>query len=246
MKLKISLISLCLFVSLFFTECKKDKVDLNDGITPHNFLAGDKYDKLIVEIKYVTGFEPTSGTLANLKTFLEQRLNKPAGIEFVQSAIASPGKASYSFSEIKDMEKTHRAQKTDGKTLTAFFLFVDGDYAENSGNSKVLGIAYGTSSMAIFEKAVKEYSGGIGKPTTTALETTVINHEFGHTLGLVNNGTSTTSSHQDAAHGAHCNNKDCLMYYTAETSDIIGSILGGNVPGLDAACINDLKANGGK
>ena len=240
----IKVLPICLFLSLFLTECKKDKVDINDSLTPRDMLSADKYDKLIVEIDYVTGFQPTAGTLDNLKTFLEQRLNKPGGITFVQTAIASPGKSSYSFSDIKAIENSNRSEATSGSTVTAWFVFLDGDYAENSGSSKVLGIAYGTSSMAIFEKSIHEYSGGLGEPSQTVLETTVINHEFGHTLGLVNNGTGMATAHQ--ANGAHCNNKDCLMYYTAETSDVIANLIGAGIPVLDANCINDLKANGGK
>ncbi len=249
MRIKINhkmLIGICLIVSLFFTECKKDKSSINDSLVSHDMLSADKYNKLIVEIQYVNGFQPTTSTLDNLKTFLEQRLNKLGGITFTQNVIASPGKTVYSFSDIKDIEKSKRSQTTSGTTITAYFLFLDGDYSENSGSSKVLGIAYGTTSMAIFEKTIQEYSGGLGKPSATTLETTVINHEFGHTLGLVNSGTGMQTAHRDAAHGAHCNNKDCLMYFTAETSDIVGNLIGGNIPGLDANCINDLKANGGK
>lgn len=64
--------------------------------------------------------------------------------------------------------------------------------------------------------------------------------------GLVNKGTALTSLHQDGVHGKHCSNSGCLMYYEAETSDIINNLLGDPIPSLDQNCINDLKANGGK
>lgn len=225
---------------------KEDDPVVNHQIIPADFLSDDKFEKLIVEIQYVSGYEPTAKSLDNLKTFLQQRLNKPEGISFVQNAISSPGKSSFSLEEIRNIEKANRTQQADGSTLAAYFLFADGDYSGNSGNSKVLGIAYGGSSMVIFEKTIREFSGGITQPSATTLETTVINHEFGHVLGLVNNGTSMQDAHQDEAHGKHCNNKDCLMYYTVATSEIVSNIIGGNIPELDAACINDLRANGGK
>ena len=127
-----------------------------------------------------------------------------------------------------------------------YFFFADADYAGNSGDAKVLGVAYGSSSMAIFEKIVQDYSGGLTQPAVTTLESTVIHHEFAHILGLVNNGTAMQAAHQDEAHGRHCNNKGCLMYYAAETTDIVGLLTGGNVPQLDASCIADLQANGGR
>jgi hypothetical protein len=48
------------------------------------------------------------------------------------------------------------------------------------------------------------------------------------------------------ANGNHCSNQDCLMYYAAETTDILGFLVTGNIPTLDANCISDIKANGGK
>jgi len=54
------------------------------------------------------------------------------------------------------------------------------------------------------------------------------------------------TNHKDAAHGNHCNNNNCLMYYTSNTRDILGILLVGNIPSLDVNCRSDLQANGGK
>jgi hypothetical protein len=54
------------------------------------------------------------------------------------------------------------------------------------------------------------------------------------------------TSHKDAAHGSHCNNSNCLMYYASDTRDIPGFLLTGNIPSFDANCIDDMRANGGK
>jgi hypothetical protein len=225
-------------------SCQKD--DTTPGISPNDFLSEKKYDKLIVEIQYVNGFQPTSVTVSNLTSFLEQRLNKSGGISVIQSAITSPGKSAYSTDDIRTIEKANRTQNANDKTLTAYFFFADGDYSANSGGSKVLGIAYGSSSMVLFEKTIRDYSGALGQPSVTTLESSVLLHEFGHTLGLVNNGTTMQAPHQDEPHGRHCNDTNCLMYYTAETSDIVANLTGGNIPALNTQCLDDLKANGGK
>ena len=74
-----------------------------------------------------------------------------------------------------------------------------------------------------------------------------MNHEFGHILGLVNNGTPVQSDHHDTANGAHCDVEDCLMYWQAETSGGLGDLVGmSSPPPLDPQCIDDLQANGGK
>ncbi len=250
----------CLLLFIFLLGCKKDNPLTEEQdqqteepapvaesrISPNDFLSDKKFNQLEVEILYVKGFRPRAASTDNLKAFLEQRLTKPKGITIVEREISSPGKAAYSLADLRDIEAANRSRKTTTETLTAYFFFADGDYAGNSGNSKVLGVAYGSSSMAIFEKTVKDYSGGLTQPAVSTLESTVILHEFAHILGLVNNNTPMVEAHQDEAHGKHCNNKDCLMYYAAETTDIAALLTGGNVPQLDAKCIADLKANGGR
>ena len=231
------------------TGCHKDSVTNNSNSTqviPNDFLSNTNYDKLVVEIQYLNGFAPTAEAMNNLSAFLQLRLSKTAGITIVQKTISSPGKSTYTLAEIQGIENVNRTQKTSGKTLTAYFFFADGDYSANGGSSKVLGVAYGSSSMVIFEKTIRDFSGGVTQPPLNTLESTVIHHEFGHILGLVDNGTPMQTAHLDTSHGKHCDDQNCLMYYAAETSDIVGNLVGGNIPALNAKCLNDLKGNGGK
>ena len=72
-------------------------------------------------------------------------------------------------------------------------------------------------------------------------------HEFGHILGLTNLGSDLQSNHEDASHPKHCNVESCLMFWAAETGSGIGNMISnGSAPQLDAQCIADLQANGGK
>ncbi len=235
----------------FFFSCKKDSTTAPNSpgltsVSAKGYLSAANYDKLIIQIQYVNGLQPSAGAVDDLKTFLNQRLNKPGGVEVTYSNINSPGRSMYTIEDIRSIESINRTVKHEGRTITAYILFLDGEYSQNNGNLKTLGIAYGSSSMVIFENTIRSLSGGLGQPSVSSVEATVCEHEFGHVLGLVNNGTGMTAAHQDEPHGKHCNNTSCLMYYTAETSDMINNLLGNNVPVLDANCINDLKANGGK
>jgi predicted Zn-dependent protease len=243
------------FIALFlvglslalYVGCKKNSnLTSAKEVTPRSFLSADNYTGLIVDVIYIQGYEPTQTAIDNFKTFLSDRLNKPDGITINKIRITSPGKAYYSVDDIKNVEKKHRKNYPSGNTLSAFFFFADGNYAHDGQNSKVLGVAYGSSSMAVFQKTVQEFSGGISQPSQYVLETTIMNHEFGHILGLVNAGTDMHVHHQDVSNGHHCNNNKCLMYYAVERSDIISELLGGNIPQLDANCIYDLQRNGGK
>ncbi len=251
MKIK-KLLSL-LFIVLVVSSChKKNKDDVSTNtstaIVCNDFLASTKYDKLVIQIQTVSGYELTDQTVTNLVSFLEQRLNKPGGIEVVKGSVASPGKAILTLDDLKALEKTNRTQFANPgmKTLTAYFFITDGEFSGSTADSKVLGIAYSSSAMVLFEQSIRAFTGGATKPSATTMESTVIEHEFCHILGLVNDGTNMQTPHQDEPHGKHCNNANCLMYYDVESSESVSNIFGGGIPSLDANCLNDLKANGGK
>lgn len=230
-----------IFLLIFsLAGCKKDKRDFLFPVKPHDFLSASKYESLTLDIVYVEGYQPTPQAVSNLQDFLGKRLNKPGGISVVYKSISSPGKSFFTIDDLRELEKKHRSGYSHHKTLVAFMFFGDAPYSD--GN--VLGIAYGNSSLGIFEKTVHDYSGGIAQPSQTVLETIVEEHEFGHLMGLVDDGTDMVTNHQ--ANGKHCNNQDCLMYYATETTDLTANITGGNIPELDANCIADLRKNGGK
>ena len=239
----------CLSLALVLVAggCKKNGSPSlgNSTVSPNDFLSSRNYNQLNVEVQYIQGYQPSAATISNLNAFLQARLNKPNGIHITQKAISISHKSAYSLSDIRSIESANRTQNVSGQTVAAYIFFADGDYAANSGSSFVLGIEYGNSSIVMFEKTIQNLSGGVGQPSIATLESTVSEHEFGHMLGLVNNGSAMVSSHQDGANGKHCNDKSCLMYYSVETSDVVANLVGG-VPGLDANCLADLHANGGQ
>ncbi|WP_159519115.1 zinc metalloprotease [Sunxiuqinia indica] len=215
-------------------------------VTPHSYLSEDEYDQLLIEFVYVDGYKPLDASIRQLRSFLSERLHKSKGIGVRLTAIPSPGKATYSLDDLRAIEETHRTQYPEDNKLAAWFFLADADYAGNKENSKVLGVAYGSSSMTIFEKTIHEFSGGLGEPSQHVLETTVIEHEFCHVMGLVNAGTGMVQNHEDTEHEHHCDNDNCLMYYAAETSNFLSNFIGSSVPDLDQNCIRDLQNNGGR
>lgn len=245
--IKIIQISALLIFSLLLGACKKiEPFKITEDITPRDFLSSEKYEKLIVEIVYVDGHMPTPEAVNHLLDMFNDRLSKPKGIQLVYSKIESPGFSYYTVADFREIEKENREYFPKKEVLSAYVFVCDGGYYGDSGNSKALGIAYDPTSIVIFEKTLRDFSGGIGQPSLTALEATALIHEFGHLFGLVNSGTSMTEHHQDVGHGHHCTDPNCIMYYAAETTDIIAFLTGGNIPEFDAKCIADMRANGGK
>ncbi|RRQ48984.1 membrane metalloprotease [Maribacter algicola] len=217
------------------------------GDSANDLLSSNSFEKLVVEILYVDNLQPTASTLVNFKDFLEARLNKPQGVEIVQRQVENESQEVYSIQDIRNIEDTHRSKFNEQGTITVSGLFLDGEYDQNTENGSVLGVAYRNTSFVIFGQTIREFSNQPLAPSLTTLESVVVNHEVGHLLGLVNAGTDMQTNHQDTAHGRHCTDDNCLMFWTAETGEgLLNMLTGGSIPSLDTFCIADLQANGGK
>ncbi len=212
------------------------------GLSAKDLLTAEKYTALRVEIQYMEGFAPDPESLYNLRIFLWKYLNKPDGIFIETKPIRPVGDTVLSRTELMTIERNSRTVYTRNKELGVYLLYTNGAYV----NPKILGLAYQNTSAVIFGKLVHNHSGRIGQPDRTKLETSVLLHEMGHLLGLINTGSEMLSDHQDEQHAAHCNNKKCLMYYRIGIDDHFGYLTRGDIPVLDAHCEADLKANGGR
>lgn len=218
--------------------------DLAPGASAADLLASAEYDRLVVQIHYVDGYAPSATGLQALENFLSARLNKPGGITLlVPQQIEIAQQPTYSAAEIRALEDTHRTVYTEGRTLAAYLLFLDG---ELEGGPTVLGLAYHNTSMALFQEKIVTNTGGPLEPPQWTVEAAVANHEFGHIMGLVDLGSDMQVEHRDEPHGHHCDDPDCLMYYAVRTTDFLANLTGGDVPDLDQDCLDDLRANGGK
>lgn len=217
------------------------------GSSSNDLLSDAKFKSAVLEVVYVEGFKPSAAAISNLVSLMNERTFKPGGITVVERAIASPGKATFTNQEIIAIEDANRTKYNSSNTIAIWAFFADGESASNTNTAVVLGTAYRNTSFVIYEKTVHSLSDSPFKPNRSLLETTIITHEFGHILGLTNFGAALQSNHEDAEHPKHCDVKSCLMYWSAESgSGISNMVSGGTAPKLDAQCIADLRANGGK
>jgi hypothetical protein len=249
-----------LAMALIITGCGSD--DTNDvvnapgnngnanfkstGASAEELLKAGTYNRLEVELLYVNGARPQSASITNLKNFLEQRLNKPGGVNFTERNITDSTGDSYTIEEVSELEKENRTSFTRDNTIAVSILVVDKPNERDEGNSVVLGTAYRNTSLVIYQNTIERFSGGVGRPSRVTLESTVYNHEFGHLLGLVNLGTPLQSQHEDAENKNHCNVNGCLMFFEVNGGNVLDMMNMTAVPQLDAQCLADLQANGGK
>ena len=214
------------------------------GDSAADLLSGGTYQTLQVEIQYASGFRPPQQSIDFLQSFLNNRLNKTGGINITVNEISTPGKSTYSLAELREIEDSNRTKYNSGNTIATYFFFADGNYDQSAN---VLGVAHRNTSMVLFQKRIEELSGGIGQASTELVTSSVMAHEFGHILGLVNAGTPMQTEHQDEPNGRHCDVESCLMYFAVETSGGLNDLIGmSQPPSLDSQCIADLQGNGGK
>ncbi|MDX1591988.1 MAG: hypothetical protein R3283_08495 [Balneolaceae bacterium] len=214
----------------------------NAGSSAEDFLTDADFENLTLQVQYMEGYEPNTEALDNLESFLAERLNKTTITILEPESIPAGGQSSYTAAEVRSLEDNYRTEYTDEGNLAAYLLILDGEFSTQN----VLGIAYYNTSMALFGETIAGSSDGIGQPSKSVIETIVMQHEVGHIIGLVNNGVEMQSQHQDEENGAHCDVDSCLMYFAVRTTDFFANIFGGTIPELDAQCIDDLQAAGGK
>lgn len=217
------------------------------GSSSNDLLSDAKFKSMVIEVVYVDGFEPSTTAIANFVSFITARTYKPGGISVVKRSIPSPGKATFTVTEIAEIEKTNRTKYNTADQIAVWVLFVDGKSSTDTNSSVVLGESYWNTSFVIFEQTVKNLSNNPLGPSRSLMETTVMTHEFGHILGLTNLGAPMQTNHEDTTHPKHCNVSTCLMYWASEYGQNFSNIgSGASAPELDAQCLADLKAKGGR
>jgi hypothetical protein len=217
------------------------------GSSSNDLLSDKKFTSMVVELVYVTGFEPSTTAVNNLLSFLQARTYKPNGITIQKRAIPSPGKTTFTVDEIVAIENANRTKFNTSNQIAIWVFFADGKSVTDTSTSVVLGTAYWNTSLVIYQKTVQGLSDSPLEPNRSLLETTAINHELGHILGLTNLGAALQSAHEDNAHPKHCDVSSCLMYWAAETGHGVSNMVsGGTAVQLDAQCLADLRANGGR
>ncbi len=215
------------------------------GSSANDLLSSTRFNSLTIEMVSVEGFEPTQTAINSFRQFLEDRLFKPDGITINQRTVPSSNTAPFTIEEIVEIENNTRTLFNELDDITVYVYFADGSKEDDTAEQVTLGSAYLNTSMVIYENTLRSLSNRPNSPLLSTIETATLNHEFSHLLGLVNIGTPLQSQHEDPESNGHCNVPSCLMEAAIEfTSGIMG--MGDIAPELDAQCIADLQANGGK
>ncbi|HET8735845.1 MAG TPA: hypothetical protein VFM69_04530 [Pricia sp.] len=166
------------------------------GDSANDLLSNDSFSKLVVEIAYVEGFRPTEAAMDGFVAYLKQRTFKE-DIDLIYNELTSPDEEKLTLEEISDLEKKHRTAYNDGETLAVYIYFSDAPAEEDEEEQGLvtLGAVYRNTSMIIHEVTVRRLANQNFIPTAE-VESSTLNHEFGHLFGLVNLGTDQVNDHE--------------------------------------------------
>ena len=231
---------------------------------PTDYVTAKTYTKWVVEVDSVQGMAPPAGVLDFLHGRLDSVANKPGGIEMRQDETLPSRGGAWSTKDVEQYAKAHQGTHTGGSTVVLHLLFLDGHSDADSGDARVLGstLTYSnaagkvtsTGPIAIYSQSIKDSCTLLSSsPCTdpTPIWRAVLVHEFGHAMGLVNNGIPMVKPHEAAtcqgnADHKHSANQNSVMNCQVESSRIL-DIFGASIPtdydGDDRA---DLHAAGGK
>lgn len=253
------LIFLFLCFILSTVACKDDDTDGDPsdptlenkkalGTSAEDILSDDIYKSLIFELVYSTSFRPEEASINAFKNFVNTRVTKPGGVQFIERTIPDQPGAPFSLDQIKSIEEEYRTQYNQNTTIAVYIFFSNGSSSNDTQTSATLGTAYLNTSIVVYQRTL-ELITQTEPELLPLLEQTTMEHELGHILGLVNlQNDDIHNVHEDPDSAKHCIVEDCLMYFDA--TNVGRSMLNrlktrGMVPQLDPLCIADLQAKGG-
>ena len=254
-------------------QIKKTANLQGSGDSANDILSNNTFSKLSLEIAYVKGFKPADETLINFTDFIKSiTFKNDIAIKLVE--LDSPNEEDLTTEEVAKLETENRTIYNSDDTLAIYIYFADApsNNDDEDTNSVTLGAVFRNTSMVIYEETVRILALQSSAISVADVESATLNHEFGHLFGLVNLGSTPVNNHEDTEALNHCNVEGCLMRAelqfggssgkssTAKTEIKSACSLNGttllqllqsktaksNAVAIDAECILDLQANGGR
>ena len=208
--------------------------DGGPGDAARDLVSGKKYPRLLLEIDHPVGAAPNEDALNTLVNTIKEVTGKTDVQVSKSASIPSEPSKRYTYAEIRSLEKAHRDFHSSGDRAVLYIVYVAGGSEADTDSAQTLGAVYAGTSVVMFKGNIKANTGSGAlntKPREVFVERAVLVHEFGHAAGLVNLGAPMVRPHEDTAHGergrGHSANKNSVMYYTADTSELISTLLTG-------------------
>jgi len=231
-----------------------DDAGSNGDFPSRDGLYGDNVIEVKLEVDYAPNAEPYTTSArgnpwalfrANAEAIFEGTgwtLTVPDELAAMEALPAFDGQ-DFDSQRILDIADAHWDDRGNVNRRVFYVVFLDGYFHDAEGRREdVIGVSIGdTGVIAMFKPVI---DGGL---TSRFVEQTTLIHEFGHAIGLVNNGIPMVEPHHDAPNDAHCTNDRCVMFWLNEgASDAVEFanrfVLTGETVVFDGDCVADIRA----
>ncbi len=232
-----------------------DDVLPSGPVGPRDYLRDSDYTKWVIEVDYAGGERPSDSVLSLLKQSMKDVVNKPGGVEVRLDDQLPRDERSWTTDALQVLRDDRQDAETGGETVVTHLAFLAGHSASDNADGRVLGVAIGHGQVAIFSATVKDSCTSFSLPpclySDDEIFRAVVVHEFGHILGLVDNGIPMVNDHEadscnDQPDRGHSDNPGSVMYCAVETTDFLQALSGDLPTEFDADDRADLEAAGGK
>lgn len=212
-----------------------------------DLLRGTHFASLVIEVDYPASRPPSPAALALLEERLAERCDKPDGVlAVVDDAIPDAEfPDAPTVDDLDDLVATWRDLWPDATTgvQAVHLLYAKGLLDLGGGPEEVVGLSWRGGSMALFTDVAD--AGTSPFVTPAEVEGSVIVHEAGHLLGLVNSGIPMVVEHEDPSHPAHDEDEGCVMFWLLQVPLLSPNLGDPDFARFDARCELDTAAFGG-
>lgn len=197
--------------------------------------------RMTIEVDYQPGYAPNDDALMKFRSQAENYSGR--SVEVLETETAIQDRKNVTIADAVSLERQFRnTPPTDGDRVSLYLLYISGQFMDNAN---VLAATYLSLSIVVFKSEITKYvpqagpCDGIMVVNECKVERSVLVHEFGHVLGLVNLIYTSPRDHHDDQYPGHCTNESCVMYHAIE-------IYRGGMPksppyALDHDCLDDLN-----
>lgn len=205
------------------------------GEMARSYLRASPARALRIQVAYVRDRRPSQTVLDHVLSILRREADKPAGISLSVGPEVEPATDAYSIEDIGRLEREHRTVASSGDTATMWLVYLNGTL---EGDDSTLGVAYEASGAAIFADQISSAATSLVQPN--AIERSVLTHEVGHLLALVNLGYKSRYAREDPAHRYHSKYQTSVMFWAIEDISIAALLSGGPPDDFDRYDRDDL------
>lgn len=166
--------------------------------------------ELVIEIDAVSGYKPTPSAIDLLVSRIKEVAPKKK-IKVLPIEVIPGGRSKWSTQDVAAFEAQNRDSHNSLASASMYISYVNGE----PSSPGPIGVAYSSSAVVVYIKTVRDNATPI--VSADAVEKTVLIHEVGHILSLINQTYKSPRNHEDPEHPGHSKNQESVMFWQVDS-----------------------------